>query len=163
MRTHFDDRGSRYCDIFPEIGVGDINVTIVYPGTQAFWHRHQIQTDYQIVVKGALKIGVCNLPSKDFVTSVELKEWEETRNINDYSNSFPFFDTNKPVCFFTILSERNANEGPLMIPPGLWHGSYNFTNEEAILIYHITNKYDGTDEQRMTVKKAGWDIEREAK
>ena len=61
------------------------------------------------------------------------------------------------------LNEKNANEGPLHIPTGLWHGCYNYTNEPAILIYHITEKYDGTDEERMDPKLAMWEYEREDK
>ena len=63
----------------------------------------------------------------------------------------------EPYCHWEFLSERNANNGPLFIPSGLWHGCYNYTNEEAILVYHITNKYDGTDEERMSPDEASWD------
>jgi len=134
MRFHQDDRGVRYCDIFPEIAKGDINVTIVYPGTIAAWHRHQKQDDYQIVVKGALKIGVCDKPLKDGGTV----KWY-------YS------------------SERSAKDGSLHITAGLWHGSYNFTNEPAVLIYHITNKWDGADEERMSIEDMGFDWARDMK
>ena len=64
-RFHMDDRGIRYCDIFPEIGKGDINVSIIEPGAAALWHRHMHQDDYQIVIKGSLKVGVCNAPYMD--------------------------------------------------------------------------------------------------
>ena len=37
-RYHLDDRGQRYCDIFPEIGTGDINVSVIEPGATALWH-----------------------------------------------------------------------------------------------------------------------------
>ena len=53
-RFHMDDRGIRYCDIFPEIEKGDINVSIIEPGAAALWHRHMKQDDYQIVIKGSL-------------------------------------------------------------------------------------------------------------
>ena len=55
-RFHMDDRGIRYCDIFPEIEKGDINVSIIEPGAAALWHRHMYQDDYQFVIKGSLKI-----------------------------------------------------------------------------------------------------------
>ena len=61
-RFHMDDRGVRYCDIFPEIEKGDINVSIIEPGAAALWHRHKNQDDYQIVIKGSLKVGLCNAP-----------------------------------------------------------------------------------------------------
>ena len=38
-----------------------------------------------------------------------------------------------------------------------------FSNEPAILIYHITNKYDGEDEDRLEPFIAGWPYERRAK
>ena len=53
--------------------------------------------------------------------------------------------------------------GPLFIPRYLWHGCYNYTNEPAILIYHITNKYDEEDEDRLDPFIAGWPYERQAK
>ena len=31
----------------------------------ALWHRHMKQDDYQIVIKGSLKIGMCNAPYMD--------------------------------------------------------------------------------------------------
>ena len=47
----------------------------------------------------------------------------------------------------------------LSIPPGLWHGYMVLGNEEAILVYYITEKYnlDQPDEERMTVEAAGVD------
>ena len=39
-RFHMDDRVIRYCDIFPEIAKGDINISIIEPGAAALWHRH---------------------------------------------------------------------------------------------------------------------------
>jgi dTDP-4-dehydrorhamnose 3,5-epimerase-like enzyme len=50
-----------------------------------------------------------------------------------------------------------------VIPPNVWHGSYNFTNEPAILVYFITQKYDGADEERATVEEIGFDWSRPIK
>jgi len=167
MRFHLDSRGSRYCDIFSEAGVfGDVNVTIVNPGTAALWHRHEKQDDYQIVVKGALQISMCNLPYDP--PAKEKIEWRNRANNLDLDHLHlaPYYEDEKwqiPHCEHHILSERNANEGPLFVPRGFWHGCFNHTNEEAILIYYISNHYDGTDEARMTVERAGWDYERVAK
>jgi dTDP-4-dehydrorhamnose 3,5-epimerase-like enzyme len=168
-RFHMDDRGIRYCDIFPEIGSGDINVSVIEPGAAALWHRHKKQADYQLVVKGSLKVGMCNMPNTDFdmdcsvstLTSIKkhqdpfVEEWPDIKKnyvLNDWSD--------EPEVRWHYLSERNADEGALFIPTGLWHGCYNYTNEPAILIYHITTKYDGTDEDRMDPKLAMWDYER---
>ena len=170
-RFHLDDRGIRYCDIFPEIEKGDINVSYIEPGAAALWHRHQIQADYQIVVKGGLKIGVCNLPNTNYnqggyqdeaVKLIDeyqqffVDEWKEVR---DKHQLYSWSETEPEVEWY-YLNEKNANEGPLYIPTGLWHGCYNYTNEQAILIYHITEKYDGTDEERMDPNLALWDYER---
>ena len=168
-RFHMDERGIRYCDIFPEIGQGDINVSVIEPGAAALWHRHKKQADYQLVVKGSLKIGMCNMPNTDFdmdcsvstLTSIKkhqdpfVEEWPAIKNnyaLNDWGD--------EPEVRWHYLSERNADEGALFIPTGLWHGCYNYTNEPAILIYHITTKYDGTDEDRMDPDLAMWDYER---
>ena len=189
-RFHMDDRGIRYCDIFPEIGKGDINVSIIEPGAAALWHRHLEQDDYQIVIKGSLKVGVCNAPYMDrndlegFGVPEEqanlcyeqrdelLKNWQELRKRSEdksieISNEAREFiqawpdDTGQVA--WRYLSERNAADGPLFIPRYLWHGCYNYTNEPAILIYHITNKYDGEDEDRLEPFIAGWPYESRAK
>lgn len=196
MRFHQDNRGTRYCDVFPEIDRGDINVTIVQPGAAALWHRHRYQSDYQLVVKGALQIGVCNAPrfldAKNDLSDFDLsfndkerknlvKEWVDEyyeiyihalyganlpdgaieNNIIDYVEKYK----RESHCNWFYLSDRNAHLGPLFIPAGLWHGCYNFTNEEAILIYHITKMYntENPDEERCSPEIMGWGYEREAK
>lgn len=131
IRFHQDDRAIRFADVFPEIGRGDINVSLMYPGAIAAWHRHKKQVDYQICVLGNLKIGLCDKPSKEGGKV----EWH-------------------------YLGGESTSFGPLVIPPGIWHGSYNFTNEPAVLLYHITEKYDGTDEERLTIKEMGFNWER---
>jgi dTDP-4-dehydrorhamnose 3,5-epimerase len=47
----------------------------------------------------------------------------------------------------------------LSIPPGVWHGYMVLGEEEAILMYYITSKYDEKhpDEERMTVEQGGVD------
>ena len=47
----------------------------------------------------------------------------------------------------------------LSIPPGVWHGYMVLGEEEAILMYYITSKYDESDpdEERMTVEQGGVD------
>ena len=196
LRFHQDDRGTRYCDVFPEIKRGDINVTIVEPGACALWHRHRRQDDYQFVIKGSLKIGMCNTPSteseilkesdskqflRDNFIHDSIKEWEDEYSVytrdsilchydhvsqakikNDLVNSY-MEKWKEPNVEWHYMSEKSADQGALFIPRGLWHGCYNYTNEPAILIYHITNKYDGSDEDRMDVNHAGWAYEREAK
>jgi dTDP-4-dehydrorhamnose 3,5-epimerase len=47
----------------------------------------------------------------------------------------------------------------LSIPPGVWHGYMVLGEEEAVLMYYITSKYnpDKPDEERMTVEESGVD------
>jgi len=47
----------------------------------------------------------------------------------------------------------------LSIPPGVWHGYMVLGEEEAVLMYYITAKYDekNPDEERMTVAEGGVD------
>ena len=47
----------------------------------------------------------------------------------------------------------------LTIPPGIWHGYMVLGEQEAVLMYYITSKYDeeNPDEERMTVSDAGVD------
>ena len=173
-RYHLDDRGQRYCNIFPEIEKGDINVSVVEPGATALWHRHRKQADYQLVVKGSLKIGICNLPflgydaSKypdDEVKRIDklhyeaLEEWKDIRE----DNKLWSWSKDEPQIQWHYLSERNTCQGSLYIPTGLFHGCHNYTNEQAILIYHITEKYDGSDEERFDPNMMMWDWEREDK
>lgn len=113
MRKFKDDRSRAYNDIFPEIGAGDVNVGVLYPGTIKAFHRHKLQTDYWFVVKGNLR-------------AVLYEEGKE------------------PLVYY--LGE---GEGCTILP-GIWHGLQVLGNEEAILIYHITTKYNETtpDEER---------------
>ncbi len=47
----------------------------------------------------------------------------------------------------------------LSIPPGVWHGYMVLGDEEAFLIYYITEKYnlEHPDEERLSVEAAGVD------
>lgn len=133
LRFHEDDRGMRYCDVFP-VPQGDINVAVIYPGVIAAWHRHQHQDDYQLCIKGSLKFGFCDKPA----SKGGIVQW-------------------------IYGSERSAKDGAFFIPRGTWHGYYNFTNEPAIVLYWITSKYNPNDEERMSVEAMGFDWMRHAK
>jgi dTDP-4-dehydrorhamnose 3,5-epimerase len=58
---------------------------------------------------------------------------------------------------FVSLSEYDGKV--LRIPPGVLHGWRNYTNAEAILLYHISEKYnpEDPDELRYTVEEVGAD------
>jgi dTDP-4-dehydrorhamnose 3,5-epimerase-like enzyme len=58
---------------------------------------------------------------------------------------------------FISLSEYDGKV--LRIPPGVLHGWRNMTSEPAILMYHITEKYDPSDpdELRYSIDQVGAD------
>jgi dTDP-4-dehydrorhamnose 3,5-epimerase len=58
---------------------------------------------------------------------------------------------------FVSLSEYDGKV--LRIPPGVLHGWRNHTSEEAVLMYHISEKYDpdNPDELRFTIDEVGAD------
>ena len=47
----------------------------------------------------------------------------------------------------------------LSIPPGVWHGYMVLGDQEAVLMYYITSKYDedNPDEERRSIEDAGID------
>jgi len=54
-----DDRAQRYLDVFTELGPGQINISYVNSTKHVVaWHKHNIQTDYWVCIKGAFKIGL---------------------------------------------------------------------------------------------------------
>ena len=127
VRRFDDDRGRRYCDIFPLV-TGDINITHAYPGVTTAWHAHNRQFDEWFVIKGALKVGLAiRNPDGTF-------KWK-----------------------FVSLSEYDGKV--LRILPGVLHGWRNHTNQEAVLMYHISEKYDpdNPDEIRYSIEQVGAD------
>tara|TARA_R100001163_G_C5055630_1_gene192073 strand:+ start:53 stop:460 length:408 start_codon:yes stop_codon:yes gene_type:complete len=54
-----DDRAQRYLDVFEDLGPGQINVSYVNSTKHVVaWHKHNIQTDYWVCVKGSFKVGL---------------------------------------------------------------------------------------------------------
>ena len=58
---------------------------------------------------------------------------------------------------WVYLSENDRRV--LSIPPGVWHGLMALGEEEAIMAYYITDKYDeqNPDEERLSIEEAGVD------
>lgn len=54
-----DDRAQRILDAFPAMEKWQVNVSYI-ANTQHIvaWHRHQIQTDHWVCIKGAIKVGL---------------------------------------------------------------------------------------------------------
>ena len=58
MKFHEDDRAQRFLDVFKNID-GQINVSYVNSTEHIVaWHKHKIQTDYWICLKGSFKVGL---------------------------------------------------------------------------------------------------------
>jgi dTDP-4-dehydrorhamnose 3,5-epimerase len=60
MKFNEDDRAQRLLDVFPEIN-GQLNISYVNSTEHIVaWHRHKIQTDYWICLKGSFKVGIAD-------------------------------------------------------------------------------------------------------
>ena len=58
IQYHEDDRAQRYLNVFEELGPGQLNVSYVNSTEHIVaWHKHNIQTDYWVCVKGSFKVG----------------------------------------------------------------------------------------------------------
>ena len=54
-----DDRAQRYLNVFEKIGPGQVNISYVNSTKHVVaWHKHNIQTDYWVCVKGSFKVGL---------------------------------------------------------------------------------------------------------
>ena len=54
-----DDRAQRYLNVFEKIGPGQVNISYVNSTKHVVaWHKHNIQTDYWVCIKGAFKVGL---------------------------------------------------------------------------------------------------------
>jgi len=186
IRQYDDDRANRLCDVIPDLK-GDVNISYVYPGSTMLWHRHRWQSDYQLVIKGSLKIGLCNFPADKAMETTGLtdedilqhdeklynmqKDWFTLKREILSDPSTPDMDGDilvswpdkTPKVEWHVLTEQNANQGALYISRGLWHGCHNFTNEVAILMYYITNKWNGKDEDRCDPITMGFSYKKEIK
>jgi dTDP-4-dehydrorhamnose 3,5-epimerase-like enzyme len=60
MKFNEDDRAQRLLDVFPEIN-GQINISYVNSTEHIVaWHKHEIQTDYWVCLKGSFKVGIAD-------------------------------------------------------------------------------------------------------
>lgn len=58
MNFHEDDRAQRLIDVFDELE-GQVNVSYVNSTKHIVaWHKHNLQTDYWICLKGSFKVGL---------------------------------------------------------------------------------------------------------
>ena len=134
MNFHEDDRAQRLLDVFPSIN-GQINVSYVNSTEHVVaWHRHKIQTDEWICLKGSFKVGLAEPVGIDGQGREIIRvRWE-------------------------YLSDKNPRV--LRIPPLTYHG-YRALEPNSILMYYLTEKYDPSDEHRAVVGEFGenWNTE----
>ena len=58
MNFHEDDRAQRLLDVFP-LDKGQLNISYINSTSHIVaWHKHNIQSDFWICLKGSLKVGL---------------------------------------------------------------------------------------------------------
>ena len=58
MKFHEDDRAQRLIDVFEQLP-GQVNVSFINSTEHIVaWHKHNIQTDFWVCLKGSLKVGL---------------------------------------------------------------------------------------------------------
>lgn len=134
MKLHTDWRATRLIDVF-EFGNGQLNVSIIEPGTIVAFHKHKRQTDRWIVLQGKLEALVIDS--------------EHTDNAHSYILT--------PGMYMDSAIPGNVIHDTLNIMQGYWHGYRALGHEPVILMYYVTRKYDpkNPDEQRITPEELG--------
>lgn len=143
MKVHSDDRRTAFLEIFATaFKDGDLTATWIEPGAILGWHRHQHQDDHMLVLVGSLKIGtwvqgeplVDNYPGKTLISD---------HTIHGFVGNQPIFDLQ-----WTVLTDHAPRE--LVIPRGKWHGYQNIGHDRCLVLTWITQKYDPSDEERLS-------------
>lgn len=71
MQYHEDDRAQRLLDIFDFLP-GQVNLSYVNSTENIVaWHKHLLQEDYWICVRGAFKVGLAQLDDNKYKVSWE--------------------------------------------------------------------------------------------
>jgi len=135
VHSHIDSRRTMFRLYNLDNFSGDINLSIVHPGSRTNFHMHHRQTDMVAVIGGELDFFVCDAPVEE-------------------GGEFRTYHLNREVL---------VSRGLLCIPPYLFHGSKNDFSEDAYLIYRIDQHYNPDDEYRMTWQEMGFDWYREVK
>ena len=184
MRAFKDDRSRAYNDVFPAIGVGDVNVAVLYPGTIKAFHRHQKQDDHWFIAKGNVRV-VC-VEERPVTRTTYYTDWIPTvryrlgstvalpdgtvaeEKYGQLSRETKHQVSEDPEEWSTVLYRYYGNQqdvertvvvsylsegDSLHIKAGIWHGVQALGNEESIMLYHITNKYN---EEEPDEERAEW-------
>ena len=105
MNFHEDDRAQRLFDVFGEVN-GQINISHVNSTNHVVaWHKHKIQTDYWLCVKGSFKVGL----------------------------AFPINEGREYEVRWEYLSDKFPRT--LTIPPGVYHGYKALEPRSIMLYY----------------------------
>ncbi|HUX95564.1 MAG TPA: dTDP-4-dehydrorhamnose 3,5-epimerase family protein [Bacteroidales bacterium] len=133
--THTDERGFfremiRNTGSITEAGLDQVSHSLVYQGVIKAWHYHKIQTQWNYVISGLIKVVLYDLR-------------EESPTVN---NKIEFF--------------AGDNQEPLIycFPPGVAHG-YKCLNGPMNIIYITSGIYDPEEEGRLEYdnRKIGYD------
>jgi len=145
MHVFSDDRGRSTMSLLDHVDglSGQFNASTMYAGAVKAWHRHALQDDYWIPLSGDMKIGLFNSEDSQMVT--ELRLASGTPDGEAIVKIVLPGGTGKAV----YLGEHRP--GVLHIPAGMWHGGIAIGGKDALLLYHVTKKYDPTnpDEERI--------------
>jgi dTDP-4-dehydrorhamnose 3,5-epimerase len=104
------------------IKFGQLYMTTTYPGVVKGWHKHNLQWDNVVCVKGMLKLALCDARD-DSPTKGEVQDF--------------------------FLGEHNPLL--VRIPPGVWHGWKCVSSEEAFVVNAPTEVYvyDAPDQDEL--------------
>ncbi len=135
VKQFLDDRGKLFemARIQEEgIDAKQVTVSTIFPNAIKAFHKHDIQTDWVVCVKGNVKLITFELDAQKKVTHLQKT----------------FFGEDNPQ-LVTIL-------------PGTYHGYCSIGNREAVLIYITNQIYNPSDELRLSwnfLGKEVWEIE----
>lgn len=144
MHTFADDRGFSIMSVFDHLAEvpGQVNTSWMYAGAVKAWHRHILQDDHWVVLRGNLKIGLYNTEPSAIVAELRLAGPTPGTEVIQPIEIAP--QSGRAV----YLAERRA--GVLRIPHGLWHGGVAVGGVDALLLYYMTRRYNAEkpDEER---------------
>jgi dTDP-4-dehydrorhamnose 3,5-epimerase len=126
LQTHSDERGFfreliRVSDEFFAEGFGQWGHSLMFDGVIKAWHLHRIQTDWWYVVRGVLRVGLCDLRRDS--------------------------PTYKTVMDFLMGDLQPARV--IKVPPGVAHGCK--TIQGPVDLFYVTSQvYDPADELHLS-------------
>ena len=125
LTTHTDDRGFfreifRFSEEFENIAVGQLSHSLVKEGAVKAWHGHKVQSQWNYVVSGKVKVAL----------------HDNRSNAPTYGETMEFLigDDENPKAYY--------------FPPGVLHG-YKCLKGPLQIIYVTSGVYDLSDEARI--------------